>query len=90
MHGCRHMLYIMNVPSPPDARLQALSKKLVGGSGTITCLAVHPSGDHVLVGSDDKRLAWWVAELHVEDCEGLKPEHVADQSCRASQNKGME
>ena len=29
---------------------QALAKKLLGGSGVITCLAVHPSGDHVLVG----------------------------------------
>jgi len=37
---------------------QALAKKLIGGSGIITCLAVHPSGDHLLVGSDDKRLAW--------------------------------
>ena len=37
---------------------QALAKQLIGGSGTISCLAVHPSGDHVLVGSEDKRLAW--------------------------------
>lgn len=39
---------------------QSLAKKLLGGSGQAACLAVHPSGDHVLVGSDDKRLAWWV------------------------------
>jgi ribosome biogenesis protein ERB1 len=37
---------------------QGLAKKLVGGSGVITCLAVHPGGDHVLVGAEDKRLAW--------------------------------
>lgn len=39
---------------------QALAKKLVGGGGVITCISVHPSGDHVIVGSEDKRLAWWV------------------------------
>lgn len=43
--------------------LQALSKKLVGGSGATTCLAVHPSGDHVLVGAEDKRLAWCAIAL---------------------------
>lgn len=37
---------------------QELAKKLVGGGGRITCLDVHPSGDHVLVGGDDRRLAW--------------------------------
>ncbi len=44
----------MCVVSPP----QALSKRLLGGSGSITCIAVHPSGDHVLAGAEDKRLAW--------------------------------
>lgn len=38
---------------------QALAKKLVGGSGSVSCLAVHPSGDHLLVGAEDKRLAWY-------------------------------
>lgn len=39
---------------------QALAKKLVGGSGAATCIALHPSGDHLLVGSEDKRVAWCV------------------------------
>jgi ribosome biogenesis protein ERB1 len=38
--------------------VQALAKKLLGGSGVISCMAVHPGGDHVIVGSEDKRLAW--------------------------------
>ena len=37
---------------------QALARKLVAGSGVITSMAVHPSGDHLIVGSEDKRL-WW-------------------------------
>lgn len=40
--------------------MQALAKKLLGGSGVISAMAVHPSGDHVIVGSEDKRLAWCV------------------------------
>ena len=31
---------------------QELAKKLTAGSGTITSLAVHGSGDHLLVGSE--------------------------------------
>mmetsp|Transcript_26073 Transcript_26073/g.70597 ORF Transcript_26073/g.70597 Transcript_26073/m.70597 type:complete len:593 (+) Transcript_26073:13-1791(+) len=51
---------------------QALSKKLVGSSGTITCLAIHPSGDHVLVGSDDKRLAWYDLDLSDKPYKALR------------------
>ena len=35
---------------------QALAKKLVAGGG-VTCLAMHPSGDHVIVGSEARALA---------------------------------
>ncbi len=42
---------------------QALAKKLLGGGGALSCLAVHPGGDHVLVGSDDRRVAWYDLDL---------------------------
>ncbi len=42
---------------------QGLAKKLLGGGGAISCLAVHPGGDHVLVGSDDRRVAWYDMDL---------------------------
>ena len=51
---------------------QALSKKLLGGSGTITCMAVHPSGDHVIVGSEDKRLAWFDLDLSDKPYKALR------------------
>ena len=35
---------------------QALARKLVAGSGVITSMALHTSGDHLIVGSEDKRL----------------------------------
>lgn len=31
---------------------QELAKRLVGGSGPITSMAIHPSGDHVILGSE--------------------------------------
>jgi len=31
---------------------QELAKKLISGSGGITSLAIHPSGDHVIVGGE--------------------------------------
>ena len=31
---------------------QALAKKLIGGSGSITSMAIHPGGDHVIVGAE--------------------------------------
>uniref|UniRef100_A0A7S0RRE2 Ribosome biogenesis protein BOP1 homolog n=1 Tax=Chlamydomonas leiostraca TaxID=1034604 RepID=A0A7S0RRE2_9CHLO len=51
---------------------QALAKKLMGGSGQASCLAVHPSGDHVLVGSDDKRLAWYDLDLSDKPYKALR------------------
>ncbi|KAK9795607.1 hypothetical protein WJX73_008137 [Symbiochloris irregularis] len=42
---------------------QQLAKKLVAGSGIITALAIHPSGDHIIVGTEDKRLAWFDMDL---------------------------
>ncbi|GLC45419.1 Ribosome bioproteinsis protein 1 [Pleodorina starrii] len=51
---------------------QALAKKLIGGGGSISCLAVHPSGDHVLVGSDDKRVAWYDMDLSTKPYKALR------------------
>lgn len=50
------------LPLPPwqvrvyNLAKQALAKKLVSGSGVITSMAIHPTGDHLIVGSEDKRL----------------------------------
>ncbi|KAI8473407.1 MAG: NUC169 domain-containing protein [Monoraphidium minutum] len=51
---------------------QALAKKLIGGGGAITCLAVHPGGDHVIVGGDDKRLAWYDLDLAATPYRALR------------------
>lgn len=65
-------------PSPPvqvrvyNLAKQALAKKLVAGSGVITSMAVHPSGDHLIVGAEDKRL-WWAAILRCGGRKGSQP-----------------
>ncbi|KAK9829975.1 hypothetical protein WJX72_008983 [[Myrmecia] bisecta] len=50
---------------------QALAKKLIAGGG-ITSLAVHPTGDHVIVGSEDKRLAWYDLDLSAKPYKALR------------------
>ncbi|CAM9101342.1 unnamed protein product [Phaeothamnion confervicola] len=42
---------------------QALVKKLLTGCKWVSCLDVHPSGDHVLLGSYDRRVAWFDLDL---------------------------
>lgn len=37
---------------------QTLAKKLLAGGGVITSVAVHSSGDHVLLGTEDSRCLW--------------------------------
>ncbi|GIL57090.1 hypothetical protein Vafri_12368 [Volvox africanus] len=59
---------------------QALAKKLLGGGGSISCIAVHPSGDHVLVGSDDKRVAWYDMDLSTKPYKALRYHQQAPRS----------
>lgn len=43
---------------------QALARRLGAPSAAaITCMAVHPSGDHVLTGGADRRVAWYDLDL---------------------------
>ncbi|KAI3438768.1 hypothetical protein D9Q98_001186 [Chlorella vulgaris] len=51
---------------------QALAKKLVSGSGVITSMAIHPTGDHLIVGSEDKRLCWFDLDLSAKPYRSLR------------------
>mmetsp|Transcript_12698 Transcript_12698/g.37767 ORF Transcript_12698/g.37767 Transcript_12698/m.37767 type:complete len:715 (-) Transcript_12698:27-2171(-) len=42
---------------------QKLAKTLRSGAKWISCLDVHPSGDHVVVGTRDRRLCWFDLDL---------------------------
>mmetsp|Transcript_26248 Transcript_26248/g.48096 ORF Transcript_26248/g.48096 Transcript_26248/m.48096 type:complete len:771 (-) Transcript_26248:231-2543(-) len=62
-----------------DLAKQSLVKKLLGSSGCITSIAVHPSGDHVIVGSDDRRLAWYDMDLSTKPYRALRYHEAAVQ-----------
>jgi len=51
---------------------QALAKKLIGGSGVITSLDIHPSGDHIIIGSEDRRLCWYDLDLSTRPYRALR------------------
>lgn len=51
---------------------QSLAKKLVTGGGVLTSFDVHPTGDHVIVGSEDRRLAWYDLDLSPRPYRSLK------------------
>mmetsp|Transcript_18446 Transcript_18446/g.51668 ORF Transcript_18446/g.51668 Transcript_18446/m.51668 type:complete len:718 (-) Transcript_18446:1514-3667(-) len=51
---------------------QALAKKLIGGSGVITSMDVHPGGNNVIVGCEDNRLLWFDMDLSTKPYRSLK------------------
>lgn len=57
-----------------------LVKRLQPGVKHIACLAVHPSGDHVLVGSYDRRTVWIDLDLSVRPYKVLRGHQLAVRS----------
>lgn len=55
-----------------DLARQQLLRKLVCGSGVVTSMAVHESGDHLILGSEDTRLAWYDLDLSVRPFRALR------------------
>ena len=51
---------------------QMLVKKLVSGCKWISSIDVHPSGDHLIVGSYDRRVAWFDLDLSCTPYKTLK------------------
>lgn len=59
---------------------QQLTKRLIVGGASAACLAVHPSGDHMLVGTDDCRVLWFDLDLSAHAYKVLR---YHDQPVRA-------
>ncbi|KAI8113299.1 hypothetical protein M9435_003303 [Picochlorum sp. BPE23] len=51
---------------------QSLAKKLVSGSGVITSMSIHSSGDHVILGGEDKRVCWYDLDLSSKPYKALR------------------
>jgi ribosome biogenesis protein ERB1 len=46
-----------------DLQQQVLKQKLMSGVKHLSSIAIHPSGDHIICGSYDKRLCWFDTDL---------------------------
>ena len=51
---------------------QSLAKKLVSGSGVISSMSIHPSGDHVILGGEDRRVCWFDLDLSTKPYRALR------------------
>eukprot|EP00892_Ulva_mutabilis_P006986 jgi/Ulvmu1/465/UM001_0472.1 len=51
---------------------QGLTKTLLAGGGVIAAMHVHPSGDHVLVGTEDCRCLWFDLDLSSKPYKVMK------------------
>jgi ribosome biogenesis protein ERB1 len=57
-------------------------KRLVTGCRWISSLDVHPSGDHLIVGTLDRRVVWFDLDLSATPYKTLKYHDRAVRSCR--------
>jgi ribosome biogenesis protein ERB1 len=60
---------------------QTMAKRLVSGCRWISSLDVHPSGDHLIVGSLDRRVIWFDLDLSATPYKTLKYHERAVRSC---------
>lgn len=64
-----------------DLQKQEQLKQLISGAKWIGSLTVHPSGDHVVAGSYDRRMVWWDLDLGVKPYKTLQ---YHDRAVRSS------
>jgi ribosome biogenesis protein ERB1 len=63
---------------------QALVKRLITGCRWISSMDVHHSGDHLIIGSLDRRVLWFDLDLSSSPYKTLKYHERAVRSCRFS------
>lgn len=55
-----------------DLTKKLVIKKLTSGLKTTSCIAIHPAGDNILVGSYDPRLVWFDTDLSVKPYKTMR------------------
>lgn len=55
-----------------DLAKKLITQKLTSGLKTTSCLAVHPAGDNILLGSYDPRLVWFDTDLSVKPYKTMR------------------
>merc|ERR1712093_887895 len=73
-HPNKPLLYVASQKSVRvfDLQQQACLKQLVSGAQWISSINVHPSGDHLIVGTYDRRLIWFDLDLGNKPFKTLK------------------
>lgn len=61
---------------------QAMVKRLSSGCRWISSIDVHPTGDHIIVGSLDRRMVWFDMDLGATPYKTLKYHERALRSCQ--------
>ena len=61
---------------------QGMAKRLVSGCRWIASMDVHPTGDHLIIGSLDRRVIWFDLDLSTTPYKTLKYHERAIRSCR--------
>ena len=56
---------------------QELAKKLTPSVQWISCMAVHPGGDNLIIGSYDRKVAWFDMDLSATPYKTLRPHELA-------------
>lgn len=67
-----------------DLKKQERVKRLITGSQTLSCLATHPTGTHLLLGSGDHMLYWYDLEWKDLPYRKMKVHAGAVNACRFS------
>jgi ribosome biogenesis protein ERB1 len=87
-HACFHpnkpFLYVASQQHVRIYHLikQTMAKRLVSGCRWISSLDVHPSGDHLIVGSLDRRVIWFDLDLSATPYKTMKYHERAVRACR--------
>lgn len=55
-----------------DLPKKEITKKLISGLKTTSCLAIHPGGDNLILGSYDPRLVWFDTDLSVKPYKTIR------------------
>lgn len=63
-----------------DLSKQELIKKLLSNSRWISCMAVHPGGDNLLVGTYDRKMLWFDLDLSTKPYQTLRLHGTAVRS----------
>lgn len=73
-HASKPVLYIASsrLVRAYDLASQTIVKKFESGAKNLSCLAVHPRADHLIVGALDPHVSWFDSDLSSSPYQTLR------------------